>query len=126
METIQRFTSYPSYLPIIISQKSAESYKETSGIEEEDCVRVLDFGAYYAINGLLHITGIVLQPLLSLVALVAAAVFSIMSCCDESGRSLQAAKTALFRASFIFSIHVLFVRIFYPPFQYEQYQQYVP
>ena len=75
----------------------------------------------YPLNAVVNLLGIAIQPIASLITLVAAAIFKLLSLCSEEAFQWNSlAKEALKASAMIFDMHVLFIRIVYPPFQYEE------
>ena len=124
MEIASKCTTIPSFGPLFISQGIADGYKhEFADLKGSEYLHYLWF---IPLNVGANLLGAALQPLVSLVAIVAAAVFELISCFVEGTELWPEAKSArdlaLRGASSILHIYVLFVRVVYPTFQYEEYR----
>ena len=113
-------TAIPALLPVSLSDMAAlwAMKMEKDPTISKGCCH---YGVMYSFNGLTNVIMIALQPLVSLVALVAAGVFKVISCCTDDPDVKESAEKfsmlGLVAASFILGIYVEAIRIVYPKFQ---------
>ena len=72
----------------------------------------------YPLNGVISLIGIAVQPLASLISLIAAGIFKLLSCCAEDVECWETAAEEAFQAGALtfIGIYVVFARIFVPEF----------
>ena len=117
MEIAGFLTRLPTYVPLSASQYSSEMCRERSNES------ILNVGWTYPLNAIVNLTAIAIQPLLTLISLVAAAVFKLISAfsSEENAKTADIAMKCNLEAAQLSvpGIAVMFVRIFYPSFMYD-------
>lgn len=110
-------TAFPGAFPLFGSQFSSALYRD---INENEGTGRLHAAWAYPLNAVVNLIGIALEPIVSLVAFVAACVFKLISLCSDSDAWKEFAQIGFESAGMICDIHVMFVRIVYPPFQFDE------
>ena len=110
-------TMFPGALPLLGSQLSSQLCKD---INENEGIGKLHAAWAYPLNAVVNLIGVALEPIVSLVAFVAACVFKLISLCSDNDTWKEFAQIGFESAGMISDIHVLFVRIVYPPFQFDE------
>ena len=115
----------PAFGPYVASQKLAEFCRDTHNDEYSNKAHLL---WAYPLGGIVNLVTVALQPVTSLISLIAAGVFQLLRCFDDQNAPekeqlfKKLTEVALGGASLIMCIHVFFVRIFYPTFEVESMQ----
>ena len=103
----------PSYFaasPVTMALMTAKLHNE---YREQNVAHVL---WTYPLNGIVTILAIAVQPILSVIAIVAAAIFRQLGCCSEAFDEL-ANKTFHAAIAGLIAIPDIFVKMIYPPFE---------
>lgn len=114
----------PGLIPISVSQRMSKVCRNKyDQAKYQNAAAVLHFVWALPVNTLVNAAGVVVQTVITLVALVAAGVFKLLSCFNREWNTT--ARKCLFAAKEISEVPTMLIRILYPAFKYRETKHYL-